>query len=347
MAISVGIVGVTGYTGQELLKILLRHPEVSVEYLASRRLEKSCPVGSLLPAFRGVGQLHVHPFKLSDAARKCDLLFLALPHGVAMELAPKILRSSSTIRIIDLSGDFRLHSAKTFQAAYRIRHTATSFLKEAAYGLSEWEREPIRSARLVANPGCYATAALLGLAPLAKAGLLAKEGLIVDAKSGVSGAGRSAKEELLFCEVNEDLRAYKVNAHQHIPEMEQELHRVGGRSIAMTFVPHLVPMNRGIYATIYAPLTRRVTGTQLRATFEKQYDDEPFIRILTEKSWPQVKSVTGTNMSEIGLQLSENGRQAIVIVALDNLVKGASGQAVQNMNLMFGFEETAALQESP
>ena len=334
MAISVGIVGVTGYTGQELLKILLRHPDVSVEYLASMRLEKSTSLGTF----------QVHPFKLAEAVKKCDLLFLALLNGAAMKCAPKILRASSTIRIIDLSGDFRLHSAQKFQTAYQIRHTATALLKEAAYGLSEWEREPIRSARLVANPGCYATAALLGLGPLAKAGLLAKEGVIVDAKSGVSGAGRSAKEDLLFCEINEDLRAYKVNAHQHIPEMEQELHRVAGRSIAMTFVPHLVPMNRGIYATIYAPLSRRITGTQLRAIFEKQYDEEPFIRILPEKSWPQVKSVTGTNNSEIGLQLSANGRHAIVIVALDNLVKGAAGQAVQNMNLMFGFEETAALQ---
>jgi len=342
VAISVGIVGVTGYTGQELLKILLRHPEISVDYLAARRLEKPFPIGDLLPAFRG-SQLQIHPFMLSDAVKRSDLLFLALPHGVAMEFIPRILRASSAIRVIDLSGDFRLHSAKTFQAAYQLRHTAASLLKEAIYGLSEWERDSIRTARLVANPGCYATAALLGLAPLAKAGLLAQDGVIVDAKSGVSGAGRSAKEELLFSEVNEDFRAYKVNAHQHIPEMEQELRRVSGRAIRMTFVPHLVPMNRGIYATIYASLTRRITNAQLRAVYEKQYGKEPFIRLLPEKTWPQVKSVTGTNMSEIGLQLSTNGRHAIVIVALDNLVKGAAGQAVHNMNLMFGFEETTAL----
>ncbi len=344
MKISAGIVGVTGYAGQELLKILIRHAAVSVRYLASRRVKSPQPIGELLPALRGMESegLRVHPFRLNEAIQRCDLFFLALPHGVAMELAPKILRKPAA-KIIDLSADFRLRSVARYAEAYHESHRAPALLSKAVYGLPEWRREAIPSARLVANPGCYPTAVLLGLAPLAKEGLLKKQGLIADAKSGVTGAGRSAKEELLFSEVNEDLRAYRVNAHQHIPEMEQELARLAGATIRLVFVPHLVPLNRGLYATLYAPLTRRITQIQLHSIYRKHYGREPFVRLLPEGSWPQVKSVAGTNRCEIGLKAEPSTASAIVLAAIDNLGKGAAGQAVQNMNLLYGLPETQGL----
>lgn len=342
MKIKVGLVGVTGYAGQELLKILLRHLGTSVLYLGSRQVKQPRPVGDLLPAFRDVPNLTVQPFRKAGALKNCECVFLALPQGVAMTLAPKLLRNKR-VKVIDLSGDFRLRSARQFAHAYQMQHTHPALLKEAVYGLPECFRHEIRSARLVANPGCYPTAALLGCAPLARAGLLKKEGLIVDAKSGVTGAGRGIKEELLFSEVNEDLRAYRVNAHQHIPEMEQELRQFAVHPVELTFVPHLIPMNRGLYATIYAPLVRSVTETKIRSIFAKAYQGEPFIRLLPEGSWPQTKSVAGTNRCEIALRLDQRKKMCILLVAIDNLGKGAAGQAVQNMNVMFGFKETEGL----
>lgn len=339
---SVGIVGVTGYSGQELLRILLRHPSVSVQYLASRRLKEPAAAGELLPAFRSASALEIVPFRLSEALKRVDLLFLALPHGVAMELAPAILHRDA-IRVIDLSGDFRLRSTATFAKAYGFPHRAAASLRQAVYGLPELHRDLIRKSRWVANPGCYSTAALLALAPLAEAGLLRPEGLVIDAKSGTSGAGRSAKEETLFCEVNENLRAYKVGSHQHAPEMEQELQGLARRKISVTFVPHLVPMDRGIYATLYAPLGRKVSEKQLRSLYEKRYALEPFVRLLPEGVWPETKAVQGTNLCEIGLHLDSQTNRVIVIAALDNLVKGAAGQAVQNMNLLLDFQETTGL----
>lgn len=338
---SVGIIGVTGYSGQELLKILLQHPSVSVQYLASRRLKKPAPVGELLPAFRALSDLEIFPFHLSEALQ-VDLLFLTLPHGAAMEMAPRILRKEG-IRVIDLSGDFRLHSPAAFIKAYKMPHRAAPLLRHAVYGIPEIHRESIRKTRWVANAGCYPTAALLALAPLAEAGLLEPEGLVVDAKSGASGAGRSAEEQMLFCEVNENLRAYRVGSHPHTPEMEQELQGLSRKKISVTFVPHLVPMDRGIYATLYAPLRRRIGEKQLRALYEKRYASEPFVGILPEGVWPQTKTVAGTNRCEMNLRLDSNGNRVIVICALDNLGKGAAGQAVQNMNLLLDFPETAGL----
>ncbi|MBI3616004.1 MAG: N-acetyl-gamma-glutamyl-phosphate reductase [Candidatus Omnitrophica bacterium] len=342
MKIKVGIVGVTGYVGQELLRILLRHPAVSVEYLGSRQLKKPAPAGELLPSFRGTNDLKVHPFRITSALDACELLFLALPHGIAMELAPQILRKR-TARIVDLSADFRLRSAGQYQQTYRLKHKASPLLREAVYGLPEWNRDKISRSRLVANPGCYPTAVLLGLAPLAKERLLKREGLTVDAKSGATGAGRSLKEDLLFCEVNENLRAYRVNAHQHIPEMEQQMKELSGAPIRMSFVPHFVPINRGLYATIYAPLSRPLTERQLRSIYRKWYSKEPFVRLLPERVWPQVKSVAGSNRCEIGLQRDRQEQRALIITAIDNLGKGAAGQAVQNMNLLCGLEETEGL----
>lgn len=343
MKISVGIIGVTGYAGAELLKILLRHPAVSLQYLGARQLEGPCPVGDLLPAFRNDTSVKVQPFRLEEAVSSCDLLFLALPHGVAMGWVPRILRKKKA-KVIDLSGDFRLRSAPLFEQAYHLKHSHPDLLGKAVYGLTEWARKELPSTRLVANPGCYPTATLLGLAPLVKAGLLGNEGLIVDAKSGVTGAGRSLKEDLLFSEVNEDLRAYRVNAHQHIPEMEQELSRLASRAVRMTFVPHLVPINRGLYATVYAPLRKSISGSQLRSIYCKAYGGEPFIRLLPEGTWPQIKSVAGTNFCDIGITPDKSQKKrAIIVSAIDNLGKGAAGQAVQNMNRLYSLPETQGL----
>lgn len=320
MKISVGIIGVTGYAGQELLKILSRHPEASVQYSASR----------------------IDSPQLSKALRACELLFLALPHRFAMTLVPRILKDGKH-RVIDLSADYRLKSAQLFQRTYGLRHTSPELLSEAAYGLTEWNREKIRESRLVANPGCYPTATLLGLLPLVKADLPESEGLIVDAKSGVTGAGRSLKEELLFSEVNEDLRAYRVDAHPHLPEMEQTLRQVGGKALHLLFVPHLVPLNRGLYASLYAPLKKPISDARLRSIFLDCYADEPFIRILPAGTWPQVKSVAGTPFCEIGLHMDRRKKRAVILTAIDNLGKGAAGQAIQNMNLMLGLPETEGL----
>ncbi len=334
MKTRIGIVGVTGYAGQELLKILRGHPHALVSYLGSRRLR--------LPVESGLRGLKILPFNPKEATRRCDLLFLALPHGEAMSIAPALLKNTD-LRIIDFSGDFRIRSVSVFRRAYGFAHTAVPWIAQACYGLPELNREEIHGRRLIANPGCYPTATLLALAPLAEKNLLLPGSVIVDAKSGVTGAGRSAKQDLMFCEVNEDLRAYKVDGHQHVPEMEQELGRLAGRSMPLIFVPHLAPMDRGIYATIYVSLRKKMRETALRALYERRYKEEPFLRVLPKGVWPQVKSVAGTNRCDIGLHLDRTGKRAILLSAIDNLGKGAAGQAVQNMNLLMGWPETTAL----
>lgn len=337
MKINVGIVGVTGYSGQELLKILLRHPQVSVRYLAARRLTKPTPAGKMLPVFQGLTELKIYPFRLLEARAACDLLFLALPSGVAMKIVPALLKKP-TLRVIDLSGDFRLRSSAAFLKAYHLRHKASQLLGKALYGLSEIMKDKLYGARLVANPGCYPTAALLGLAPLAENRLLSSKGLVIDAKSGVTGAGRSLQPE-----ANEDLMAYRVDGHQHTPEMVQTLKALSGRSIQVTFVPHLIPMNRGLYATIYAPLSKRIGSKTLRSIYQKRYSKEPFVRLLPQGSWPKTGSVQGTNFCDIALLTDSKNQRAIILTAIDNLVKGAAGQAVQNMNLVYGLPETEGL----
>jgi len=337
MKTTVGIAGVTGYSGEELLKILLRHPGVSVRYLAARRVTGTPPVGKLLPAFRGRTSLKVHRFNPKMARDACDLLLMALPHGVAMGAVPTLL-GKPAMRVIDLSGDFRLHPASRFTQAYKIKHAAPSYLKHAVYGLTEWMQPEIKPARLIANPGCYPTAVLLGLAPLAKARLIAPKGLVVDAKSGFTGAGRSIDPKLLG-----DLMAYRVDNHQHTPEMEQTLKTLSGKAVQMTFCPQLIPMPRGIYAALYVPLTRKLTKGQLRKLYQKQYKKEPFVQLLPEGNWPKIQSVVNTNRCQISVQINSNTQGAIVIAAIDNLQKGAAGQAVQNMNVMLGFRETMGL----
>ena len=339
--VRIGIVGVTGYSGRELLRYLVRHPHVTVSYLAARRLEKPVPIAKIFPEFTGRLTLDYRPFVLKDALGACDVIFLALPHGVAMTLVPAMLRAKKYV--IDLSGDYRLESPAAFAKAYGLKHADPRMLKEALYGLTELYRDHLSHVRLVANPGCYPTAALLAAAPLVSRRIVEPAGVIVDAKSGVSGAGRSLKEELLFCEVNEELHAYKANTHQHRPEITQELGKLARATMRCTFVPHLVPMNRGLYATVYLRLRRRVTAARVQRWYEQFYHGEPFIRVLPPTALPKTSTVAGTNDCEVAVRVAEGGRLAIAMAAIDNLGKGAAGQAVQNLNVMLGFDETAGL----
>ena len=339
--VRVGIVGVTGYSGRELLRYLVRHPHVTVSYLAARRLKAPTPIATIFPELAGRLVADYRPFALREAIAACDVIFLALPHGVAMTLVPNLLRRNKFV--VDLSGDYRLESVSVFAKAYGLKHRDPKSLRHAIYGLTELSRDRLPTARLVANPGCYPTAALLAAAPLVARRLADPTSIVIDAKSGVTGAGKSLKEELLFAEVNEDIRAYKANTHQHMPEMDQELGRLAKAKASVVFVPHLVPMNRGLYATVYLRLRRQSTLSQVQRWYEEFYRGEPFVRVLKAPALPKANTVAYTNDCEIAVRVAQSGRLAIAMAAIDNLGKGAAGQAVQNMNVMLGFDETSGL----
>jgi len=339
--VRVGIVGATGYSGRELLRYLPNHPHSQVSYLAARRLTRATPIAAIYPELSGRLSVDCRPFTLREAIAACDVVFLALPPGIAMTVVPALLRAGRYV--IDLSGDYRLASAAAFARAYGLRHRSPQYLRDAVYGLTELYRDHLSHARLVANPGCYPTAALLAAAPLVARRIVQPDGVVIDAKSGVTGAGRALREELLFTEVNEELHAYKVNAHQHMPEIDQELGRLGRARMACVFVPHLVPMNRGLYATVYVRLRRRVTAAQVQRWYEASYRGEPFVRVLTPPALPKTNAVAYTNGCEVAVRVADGGRLVIAMAAIDNLGKGAAGQAVQNMNVLLGFDETAGL----
>lgn len=336
--IDVGIIGATGYTGAELLRLLARHPQVRVRIVTSRK-EAGRPVAELFPALRGVcDRLFTEPDV--EGLGACQAVFFATPHGTAMEMAPALLERG--VKVIDLSADFRLRDRDLFRRWYGIEHTAPAVLEEAAYGLVEIERATIRSARLVACPGCYPTAVQLALVPLLEAGAIEPEGLIADCKSGVSGAGREAKIGSLFCEAGDSFKAYGASGHRHAPEIEQGLRRAAGQaSASLTFVPHLTPMIRGLHATIYARL--RQPETDVQAVLETRYRGEPFVDVMPQGSHPETRSVRGANTCRIAWHLAPDGRTLILLSVIDNLVKGASGQAVQCLNLMFGLPESSGL----
>lgn len=336
--IKVGVVGGTGYTGVELLRLLSRHPHVEIALITSRG-EEGKPVADLFPNLRGVVDLQ---FSIPDNAelKKLDLVFFATPNGVAMQQAPELLEAG--VRVIDLAADFRLKDAALWRHWYGQEHTATHWLEQAVYGLCEVNREAIKGARLVANPGCYPTAVQLGFLPLLEMGLLEVDRLIADCKSGVSGAGRQAKLPYLLCEAGENFQAYGVAGHRHLPEICQGLREIGGSPVGLTFVPHLTPMARGIHATLYATLKDR--KRDLQQLYEERYATEPFVDVLPFLRHPETRSVRGANMCRIALQRPQDGDVVVIMVVIDNLVKGAAGQAVQNMNIMFGWTETVALE---
>lgn len=337
--IKAAVVGGTGYTGLELLRLLCGHPDVALTLVTSRT-EAGRPVAELFPNLRGVLDLAFSEPNV-DSLCRCDLVFFATPNGTAMQLVPELLKNN--VRVIDLAADFRLKDRQEWKQWYGIPHACPELLQEAVYGLPEVNREAIRSARLVANPGCYPTAILLGFMPLLAAGLIDPAGLIADAKSGVSGAGRKENVTTLFCEAGESLKAYGVSGHRHLPEIVQGLNLVAKHRVGVTFVPHLAPMIRGIHATLYAQLTD--PGADLLKCYREYYEHEPFVDVMPAGSHPETRSVRGGNQCRIALHRPQNGNTVVVLAVIDNLVKGAAGQAVQNLNIMFGLEESQGLHE--
>jgi N-acetyl-gamma-glutamyl-phosphate reductase len=339
--IKVGVVGGTGYTGVELLRLLVAHPFVSLAEITSRS-DAGTPVAEMFPSLRGRITLSFTEPNL-ERLSECDAIFFATPNGVAMGMAPQLLRAGA--RVIDLAADFRLKDEKQWQQWYGEKHACPELLPEAVYGLPELNRERIRQARLVANPGCYPTAVSLGFLPLLKSGAADVASLIADAKSGVSGAGRKASVGHLFSEAADSLRAYSVPGHRHLPEIRQTLAQAAGGPVGLTFVPHLIPMIRGIHATLYAISSS--DDAHLQALYEQAYLDEPFVDVLPFGSHPETRSTRGSNLCRIALHRPQGGSVVVVLSVIDNLVKGAAGQAVQNMNIMFGLAESAGLDMIP
>jgi len=340
--VKVAIIGATGYTGMELVRILGRHPEVQIAALTSRQ-QAGKRYSEVFPGLIGSVDQKISAHDLKAVARQAQLAFLCLPHSESQDAAAALLRHG--LKVIDLSADFRLRSVAVYRKWYG-PHRHAALLKQAVYGLPEIYRERIPRASLVANPGCYPTSVILGLLPLASAGLMVPE-VIADSKSGVSGAGRSPQQNLHFCEVNEGLRAYSIYAHRHTPEIEQEVSAAARTKVRVTFVPHLVPMNRGILSTLYVKLKKKLSAKTLFEVYAGKYREEPFVRVLPLGTLPDVAQVRGTNLTQIGLSLAPSGREAVIIAALDNLVKGAAGAAVQNFNLMQGWPETQGLFSLP
>ncbi len=339
--IKVGVVGGTGYTGVELLRLLAQHPEVSLEVITSRS-EKGILVSQMFPNLRG----HIDiPFTEPDmdALGACDIVFFATPNGVAMKSVPELLDKG--VKIIDLAADFRFSSEANWEKWYGVPHACPDLLKEAIYGLPEMNRAEIKAARLVANPGCYPTSVQLGYAPLLKNGLIKAADLIADCKSGISGAGRGASVANLQAESSESVKAYAVAGHRHQPEIIQGL-QAFDNTVGLTFVPHLMPMVRGIHSTLYATLIGEQAGLQaldLQKLYEQHYENEPFVDVMPVGSTPETRSVKGSNMCRIALYRPEGGNRVIILSVIDNLLKGAAGQAIQNMNIMFNIEETKGL----
>lgn len=338
--IKVGIVGGTGYTGVELLRLLAQHPEVELTTITSRA-ETGSAVADMFPSLRGRVNL-----SFSDPAtaplKECELVFFATPNGVAMQQAGDLLAAG--VRVIDLAADFRIKDIALWEKWYGMTHASPNLVAEAVYGLPEINRAAIKSARLVANPGCYPTAVQLGFLPLIEAGCIDFQYLVADAKSGVSGAGRKAETHILFAEASDNFKAYGVAGHRHLPEIQQGLSAVAGANVNLTFVPHLTPMIRGIHATLYGRITREADYQSL---FEQRFAKEPFVDVLPPKSHPDTRSVRSANTCRIALHRPQNGDMLVVLSVIDNLVKGAAGQAIQNMNLMFGFDECLGLSQVP
>ena len=343
--IKVGIVGGTGYTGVELLRLLAPHPGVELKVITSRK-EDGMPVADMFPSLRGHVALK---FSAPENAHleSCDVVFFATPHGVAMAQAPALLAAG--VKVIDLAADFRIKDTAVFEKWYGMPHSCPDLLAEAVYGLPEVNREAIRTARLIGLPGCYPTSMQLGFAPLLASvtPLVAEATLIADCKSGVSGAGRKAEVTALLAEASDNFKAYGVKGHRHLPETVQGLEAIAGRKIGLTFVPHLVPMIRGIHSTLYATILPEARGTDFQALFEQYYEGQRFVDVMPAGSHPETRSVRGSNMLRIAVHRPDGGDLLVILVVEDNLVKGAAGQGVQCMNLMFGLEEDTGLRQVP
>jgi N-acetyl-gamma-glutamyl-phosphate reductase len=338
--VNVFICGGSGYAGGELLRILSAHPEVVVTGVSSER-SAGKSVAELFPHLNKYSNLMYEHLRKEEILSKADLFFMALPHGESQEAVDFFFRNGKLV--VDLSADYRLRDADTYTKWYKVPHRFHATLKKAVFGLPEIYRDRIKKAKLTANPGCYPTGAILGLMPAIKGKLINGSSIVIDSKSGTSGAGRKADLSVSFCEVNEGFKAYSVGTHRHTPEIEQELSLLYGKEIAVNFTPHLLPVDRGILTTIYGRLEKKVSVSDVVKIYHNAYKKEPFVRLLEYGRYPNIKNVRGTNVCEIGLKLNERTNTLIMISAIDNLVKGASGQAVHNMNLMMGFDEKTAL----
>ncbi len=347
--VKVGIIGATGYAGNELVRLLMGHKDVEIMWYGSRSYIDKKYAEVYQNMFEIVEDTCLDD-NMEELASKVDVIFTATPQGfLAGVLTEEIL---SKVKIIDLSADFRIKDVKTYEKWYKIEHKSPQFIEEAVYGLCEINRDKVKGARLIANPGCYTTCSILTAYPLVKEGLIDPDTLIIDAKSGTSGAGRGAKLPNLFCEVNENMKAYGVTNHRHTPEIEEQLGYAAGKEIVVNFTPHLVPMNRGILATEYATLNKKADGTlptyeEVKAVYDKYYKNEKFVRVLEKDVCPETKWVEGSNYVDVNFKIDERTGRIVMMGALDNLVKGAAGQAVQNMNLLFGFDEAEGLNLVP
>ena len=341
--INVGIAGASGYTGVELVKLISNHPETKLCAVTSNSYKDSS-LTDIFPSMRGFGRgfenLICEELDIQSLARKIDIMFLALPHKISMEHVPALL--DHKIKVIDLSADYRFTNAASYESVYQ-EHTSKHLLEQSVYGLSEIYRNQIKESNLVGNPGCYPTSILLPLLPLLKEGLILPDGIISDSKSGVSGAGRTLSLTTHFCEANESFTAYKIGNHRHTPEINEILSIHAQQKVSITFVPHLLPLTRGMLSTIYAQATDNATEEKIRKTFHAYYSDEPFLRILDKNMYPAISHVRGTNCCDIGFHFDEQTKKIIIISAIDNLLKGAAGQAVQNMNILFGLDDQTGL----
>ena len=338
--VKVAVVGATGYTGEEIVRLLVRHPNVELTYTSGKE-DRDIKIQEIFPYLSGKLDLDCKAFNADEAIEKADLVFLSLPHTVSMTVAPLFLKAKK--KVIDVSADYRLKDTAVYEKFYKTPHKDTENLKSAVYGLPEINREKIKSAKLIANPGCFPTGAILGVLPGLKKGFFDAASIQIDAKSGVTGAGRKADKNLNFSEVNESFKAYKLFEHQHVPEMDQELSKAAKKPVSVVFVPHLLPLNRGILSTIYVKLAKKTNTQDLIEAYRKFYADEPFVKVYKGGALPELKNVQNTNFCDIGLRVNEAKHLAVIVVAIDNLDKGAASQAVQNMNIMCGLEETAGL----
>jgi len=338
--IKAAVLGATGYAGIELVRILTRHPEVSIEVVNSKTF-KGQKISDVYPNLTGIFDMTCTELELDEAA-KCDVAFTALPHGASKDVIPSLLEKG--LKVIDLSGDFRYDKVEVYEKWYGQKHSSPELLKESVYGLCELHRDKIKGARLIGNPGCYTTCSILGNAPLAANKIIDTKSIIIDAKSGVSGAGRSLNLAQHFCECTETTKAYKIGTHRHTSEIEQELSNIAGEDIMLSFTPHLIPQKRGIFATIYANLNGKYTTAQVLDMYKEYYKDEFFVRV--RDGIPETKFVCGSNFVDVGVTVDERLGRVIATSVIDNLVKGAAGQAVQNMNILFGIDEKTAISDA-
>ncbi|MBQ2752945.1 MAG: N-acetyl-gamma-glutamyl-phosphate reductase [Firmicutes bacterium] len=342
--IKVGIVGAGGYAGQELVRLITQHPQAEIKCMTARS-DAGKSYAEVYGNYKEIDERILTEDDLATIAEECDVVFIALPHGVAAKSVTKDILSKT--KIIDLGADFRLKDADVYEKWYKVKHENREMLKDAVYGLCEVNRDIIKGKNLVANPGCYTTCSILTMYPLLKEGLVETKGIIIDAKSGVSGAGRNVLQQSLYCERNECVKPYGVANHRHTPEIEEQLGYAAGEDITLIFTPHLIPMNRGILSTCYGRLKDGVTYEDVKAAYEKYYADEKFVRLTKRGVWPETRWVKGTNYLDIGFEVDERTNTVIAAGAIDNLVKGAAGQAVQNMNILFGLDEKTGLELVP